>query len=516
MLNRRDFLLQMGAAGAVAVLPRRGIAAPLRDNPFTLGVAAGDPWPDGFVIWTRLAPAPLQPGSGMSDDTYEVAWEIAADERFRTIVRHGAALASPTMGHSVHVELTGLEAARPYWYRFTCAGHISPAGRARTAPTTMSDVARLRIGVGGCQNYEHGFFTAWQYLAGEDLDAVFHYGDYIYEGAAGRHAADIPVIRRHVGPEPMVVEDYRLRYALYKMDPDLQAAHASAAFLMTYDDHEIDNNWAGAQDQDGTDPATFLRRRHAGLRAWYENMPVRAAQLPTPEGMQMYRRLDYGRLLRVHLLDTRQHRDDQLCGESATKHCRDPATFAQGTILGDRAHDWLHQGLDAAFTWNLIAQQVVVMPYQSLAAEGARIGLDAWSGYPESRRRLVRAINEKRPGNVIIATGDVHQNMVGYLPLREEEPDRNQVATEFVCTSISSLGDGSDVKIRGGDWRAIVAENPNMLFINGQRGYQVFTLDADRWRTDIMKVDRVSDRSGRLSRLASFTVEAGSPLASQG
>ena len=142
--------------------------------------------------------------------------------------------------------------------------------------------------------------------------------------------------------------------------------------------------------------------------------------------------------------------------------------------------------------------------------------MPSWRGYPESRRRLVKSIQDKQLANVVIATGDVHQNIVGYVPARDEEPDRNQVATEFVCTSISSLGDGRDVKVRGADWRPIIASNPNVLLANGQRGYQVFTITPRDWRTDIMKVDKVSDHSGQLSRLASFTIEAGSPLAIQG
>jgi len=515
-LDRRRMLASLGLLGAGAAFARPAFAQPLRDYPFTLGVAAGDPWPNGFVIWTRLAPQPLQKGGGMPHAVFPVAWEVADDERFRNVVRKGTADAAPELGHSVHVELTGLEPARPYWYRFLIDGHASPIGRARTAPPAMGAVERLRIGVAGCQNYEHGFYTAYQYMAGEDLDAIFHYGDYIYEGAAGKRS-EVPVVREHVGPEPERIDDYRLRYALYKLDPDLQAAHASTAFMMTFDDHEVDNNWAGDHDQDGTDPAKFLVRRFSALQAWYENLPVRAAQLPRNGGIQMYRRLDYGKLLRVHLLDTRQYRDDQLCDKAGERNCRDPRGLEQGKIMDDREHQWLRDGLDSAFNWNLIAQQVVVMPYAYREEEATgKLGLDSWRGYPESRRRLVKAIEEKKPANVIIATGDVHQNMVGYVPARDEEPDRNQVATEFVCTSISSLGDGQDVKPRNADWRSLVAQNPNMLLVNGQRGYHVFTITEGSWRTDIMKVDKVSDHTGRLSRLASFTVEPGSALASQG
>lgn len=513
-VDRRRMLASMGVLGAGAFTSIPAFASRVTDYPFTLGIAAGDPWPDGFVIWTRLAPHPLQPGSGMASAIHSVTWEVADDEGFRNIVRKGTAEALPEMGHSVHVDLAGLQPARPYWYRFSIDGHTSPIGKARTAPLAGAAVDQIRIGVAGCQNYEHGFFTAYKYMAGEDFDAIFHYGDYIYEGAAGRRG-DIPLVREHVGPEPVRLDEYRLRHALYKLDPDLQAAHASTAFLMTYDDHEIDNNWAAERDQDGTDPDLFLVRRFAAMQAWYENMPVRRAQLPANGAIQMFRQLDYGQLLRIHLLDTRQYRDDQICDAPGQKNCRDPEALQSGLILGERQHQWLSEGLDAERSWNLIAQQVPVMPHRELGNEGLASAPDKWLGYPESRRRLVSAIEDKELTNVVIATGDVHQNIVGYVPARDEAPDRDQVATEFVCTSISSLGDGEDVKVRGPDWRPIVARNPNLLMANGQRGYHAFTLTPQEWRTDIMKVDKVSDHSGQLSRLASFTIEQGSPLAIQ-
>jgi alkaline phosphatase D len=345
------------------------------------------------------------------------------------------------------------------------------------------------------------------------LDAIFHYGDYIYEGRQGRKT-DIPTIRDHIGPEPETLAQYRMRHTQYRLDPDLQAAHAACAFLMTYDDHEVDNNWAGKIDENGTDPEKFVLRRFAAMQAWYENMPVRAAQLPQADGIQMFRRLDYGSLLRIHLMDTRQYRDDQFCTSEAKEHCRKEG-LDSGLLLGNRQHQWLHDGLDNRFGWNLIAQQVVVMPYngRTNGAGENEIAADSWMGYPESRRRLVSAIQAKQISNAVIATGDVHQNIVGYLPANDQEPDRNQVATEFVCTSISSLGDGRDIKVRGADFRKIIAGNPNVLFANGQRGYQVFSISPTEWRTDIMKVDKVSDQTGKLSRLAGFTMERGSPLA---
>ncbi len=498
-------------------------AADSTDFPFTLGVASGDPWSDGFVLWTRLAPQPLEKGSGLDDALYSVTWEVASDENFQVIVRTGVVDAHPDLGHSVHVELNDLLPSRRYWYRFWHGSFVSTVGTVRTAPETMAEVNTLRIGVAGCQNYEHGFYTAYRYLSQEkDLDAIFHYGDYIYEGPEGKVArfvnrdgerVIIPTVRPHLGPEPTTIDAYRLRYAQYKKDEDLQAAHAAAAFLITYDDHEVDNNWAGDHDQDGTAPDQFLTRRYAAMQAWYENMPVRQEQMAKDGIVQLYRRLDYGRLLRIHLLDTRQYRDDQICDKSGDKNCRSQSELSKGSILGRRQHAWLADGLEDSYHWNLIAQQVVVSPFNPQESDSEQIAgsMDAWSGYPQSRQHLVKAIQDKNLSNVVISTGDVHQNIVLQLPARDDELDKNPVAAEFVCTSISSLGDGQDLKTKGPDFNKVLSRSPHMLYANGHRGYQVFSITANEWRTDIMKVDKISDRSGKLSVLQSFTVENGVP-----
>jgi alkaline phosphatase D len=519
-MNRRDLLVGTGLLGMTAIssvsrtASTRISSGKIKEFPFTLGVASGDPWPDGFVIWTRLAPRPFERYFGLDPVSVTVEWEVAADPAFRRDRVTGIAMAKPELGHSVHVEMTGLKPATRYWYRFTAAGHRSATGTVVTAPALMSDVANLRIGVAGCQNYEHGFYTAYRYMAEAQLDAIFHYGDYIYEAKQGRRT-EVPVVREHIGEEPTDLVGYRLRYALYKSDPDLQAAHASTAFLTTFDDHELDNNWANDRDENGSDPTVFMLRRAAAMQAWYENMPVRAAQKPIAANLLMHRRLDFGKLLRVHLLDTRQYRDDQVCTSPKAQHCRSIETLQTGSIMGDTQHRWLEEGLDNRYAWNLMAQQVVVMPFRRPGGptDDAHVAADSWSGYPESRRRLVQAIRRKNISEAIIATGDVHQNIVGYVPELDEEPDRNQAAIEFVCTSISSLGDGKDMKIRGPDFRKIIASNPNVLFANGQRGYHVFEINDRSWTTHIYKVDRVSRPGGLLSRLAGFTVEKGAPLA---
>ncbi len=511
--NRRHILF--GGAGIIIPTLSNTIAfaEKFKIYPFKLGVASGDPLPDGFVIWTKLAPFPLEKNYGLPPLAFEVDWEVAKDEKFKTIVKKGKAMALPELGHSVHVEINGLDSGRHFFYRFLIDGHVSIVGRVKTAPRLNSNADLVKIGVAGCQNYEHGFYTAYKYMADEDFDAIFHYGDYIYETPQGRKS-DIPVIREHIGPEPVDLDGYRLRYAQYKLDEDLIAAHSSCAFLMTYDDHEVDNNWAGEYDQDGTDPAAFLKRRYDAMRAWYENMPLRSGQLPNARGIQMYRRLDFGNLLRIQLLDTRQFRDDQVCEPKQIKACRDYSTLETGTILGSDQHAWVEEGLDNKFAWNLLAQQVVVMPFDNNKDTDPRPGVtsDSWSGYPASRRKLVESLKKKNIKNAIIATGDVHQNIVGYLPEKDDEPDKNQMAVEFVCTSISSLGDGKDIKVRGPDFRKIIARNSNVFFANGQRGYHKFTITKDAWQTDIMKIDKITTKGGKLSRLAGFTALPDSPL----
>lgn len=518
---RRRFLQ---AAGSLAILsglqPARLWAAPaFQSNPFALGVASGDPWPDGFVIWTRLAPEPLAEHAGMPMLSVPVRWEVSEDEHFGRVVRSGEALARPELGHSVHMEVEGLRPHRPYWYRFHVSGQAtSPVGRVRTAPAAGAQVERLRIGVAGCQHWETGLYTAYRHLSEEaELDAVFHYGDYIYEGK-GRDrgtivdAAGNPIVREHAGDEIHTLHDYRRRYAQYKTDPDLQAAHAAAAFLSSWDDHEIDNNWASSDDQDGTPPEIFALRRHVAMQAWYENMPVRRAQFPRPGGLTMHRRLDYGSLLRVHVMDTRQYRSKQHCDatmERLGRPCRAADDIANEQIIGQDQERWLAQGLQGASGWNLLAQQVMMMPYRYPSSRAAGpLNIDSWSGYPHARQRVIDLIAQHGRGSVIVATGDVHKHHVGVVPSVPEDVLSAPVATEFVTTSISSGGDGSDIP---DTWENVLAENPHTTLLNDRRGYQVFDIGPEQWRTDVVAVDRVSAPGGSKRVIARLVTERGRP-----
>ena len=515
-MNRRDLILGGGGlvlAASLGLPGRVSASSRLGGYPFSLGVAAGDPLPDGFVIWTRLAPRPLDEHGGMPMRPFAVRWEVAEDEGFSRIARAGEAIARPELGHSVHVEVGGLRPRRPYWYRFQIEGDdASPVGMARTAPAVDDSPERVRLAVAGCQHYQAGWYDAWRHLSEEnDLDAVFHYGDYIYEGGGG---AGTPLIlgrdgtnvdRSHRGGEIYSLDDYRRRYAQYKSDPDLQAAHAAAAFIVSFDDHEVDNNWASDFDQDGTPPEAFIQRRRSAMQAWYENMPVRRAQLPSADGITMYRRLDYGRLMRMHVLDTRTFRTDQPCQAPGEQYCRAPDASGV-TMLGQVQEDWLAQGLRNPARWNLIAQQVFIMPMLRKGPDGVirPSGPDTWSGYPDARARLARTITGLKLTNVVVATGDAHIHAVGNVPVRDDELDGPAVAAEFLATSISSGGDGA---AENDNTRALLGGSPHMHLVNAQRGYQTFDVTLKEWRTDLKVLDRVSRPDGALTTLASFSVE---------
>ena len=502
--DRRKLLMLAGQIGLAATVPAARLAAtPRGDYPFRLGVASGDPWPDGFVIWTRLAPRPLDEHGGMPQTAFVVCWEVAHDEGFKAIARKGVTLARPEFGHSVHVEVEGLQPFRHYWYRFTLTGgEASPVGRARTAPAAGSEVDRLRLAVAGCQHWEAGFFDAWGHLAAEpDLDLVFHYGDYIYEGASRPLGKNI--VRQHVGAEATCLDDYRRRHAQYKTDPHLQAAHASCAFVTSFDDHEVDNNWAGDHDQDGTAPERFAVRRRAALQAWYENMPLRRAQRPGANGPKSFRRLNFGRLLRMHVLDTRSYRSDQPCNDGKIEPCPISAHDSP-TVLGAPQESWLRDSLRGGSRWDLLAQQVLVMPYTRFKKGESEsfTSFDTWDGYRPARERLIGTIREAKPTNLIIASGDFHRNIVGTLPARDEAPDGNQVAVEFLASSISSRGTQPYAAREK-------PANPHLSLVETVRGYHVHEITAQRWRTEVRAMDTVERPGGACSTLAKFEVQTG-------
>lgn len=510
-VSRRSLLAAIGTTGTVLGAP--GILRAQQAFsawPFTLGVAAGDPTPDGFVIWTRLAPQPLEPHGGMPVAAVPVDWEVATDARFASVVAKGSVIARPELAHAVHVEVTGLQPARPHFYRFMVGRERSMRGRARTLPLAGSALQQLRFGVAGCQAYEDGLYTAYRHLAGEDLDFIFHYGDYIYEnrGSPVRFSYDgnpRPFVREHVGQEIVSLDDYRRRYAQYKLDPDLQAAHASAAWFPTNDDHEVDNNWVQDIAEDGTPADVFRLRRAMAWQAYFEHLPFRKTSFPQPGGMQIHRRAVIGDLVDLHLLDTRQFRTDQPCGDSLKAWCKDIAD-PRAHVLGEAQETWLAANLaQKAARWNAVAQQVMMMPLDRKldGVAGVSRNLDSWGGYDAPRERLFQRFKGLR--NVIVLTGDEHQNYAGEL--RTKIGTGDVAAVEFVSTSISSGGDGADH--RAGNER-IEAANPYLKYTNDRRGYLVCDVTPQRWQTSFRTVEKVSVPGMPVKTARVATVEHGS------
>jgi len=514
-LSRRGLLRGATGLAALAVLqgiPGRALGQPaFRGFPFTLGVASGEPAPDGFVIWTRLAPDPLAPDGGLPRAALAVEWEVAGDERFARIAAAGTALARPELAHAVHVEVAGLAPGRPWFYRFRIGGEVSATGRSRTAPAAGAAPARLRFVNAGCQHYEHGHFTAWRHIAAEpDLDFVFHYGDYIYEyaGRAPGQGGWGPIVRSHRGEETIALADYRQRYTQYRLDPDLQAAHAAHPFLVSYDDHEVDNNWAGAiSEEDGrgrfpvlVPPEVFALRKAAAFQAWYEHMPVRRAAMPRGPDITAYRRLDFGTMARVHVLDTRQFRDDQPCGDGARPACPE-VDRADAQMLGAGQEGWLLDGLAGSpARWNIIAQQVPMMRRE---LRGGAISMDKWDAYPAARQRLLDGIAERRTPNPVVLSGDVHVALAAAI---RRAPGGDPVATEITATSITSAGDGSETTPAGEEIRA---RNPDIAFFHARRGYCVSEASARRMATEFVSVPFVTREGAARETAARFVVEAG-------
>ncbi|GGE29731.1 alkaline phosphatase D [Marinithermofilum abyssi] len=514
-MDRRTFLRETGRWALFAFGASMSGAIPLgtvdaapqfSDYPFTLGVASGDPHPDGMVLWTRLAPKPLQ-GGGMPRRNVTVRWEVAKDEAFSHVVRKGTAVATPRLAHSVHVEVTGLRPSTTYFYRFMAGKEISQVGRTRTAPPTGAPVSSLRFAFASCQQFEHGWYTAYRHMAREDLDFIIHLGDYIYEHGIGRYKAKSGLIRKHNGPEPFTLEEYRNRYALYRSDPHLRAAHAAFPWIVTWDDHEVENNYADIFPQRGQSVESFIRRRAAAYQAYYEHMPLRISSLPKGPDMQLYRRLIFGNLAAFHVLDTRQYRDDQVKEGylPPNPESLDPSR----TLLGSHQERWLKEGLTQSPShWNILAQQVFFSQLDIHRGPGQLFNMDAWDGYAASRNRLLHLFSEGNINNPVILTGDVHANWTCELKANFQDPDSPIVGTEFVGTSITSDGDGSDQRA---DTAWIRSKNPHVRFFNDLRGYVRCELDHRTWRTDYRVVPYVSRPGAPVHTRASFVVEAGNP-----
>ncbi|MBA2934920.1 alkaline phosphatase D family protein [Sphingomonas sp. CGMCC 1.13654] len=475
--------------------------------PFQLGVAAGDMTPDGFILWTRLAQKPLEPNGGMPMKPVAVDWQVATDEGFKQIVAKGTEQAWPELAHSLHIDVTGMKPATRYFYRFICEGLPSYVGSVTTLPAPGATVDKVRFAAVGCQHLEHGWYTAYRDAARQNPDFMFHYGDYIYEyhdpWPRDREGLPITPVRRYSRPTPMSLEDYRVRYADTKLDGDLQAAHAVCGWYCTYDDHEVENNWASIYDQENDPPEMFVYRRRAALQAWYEHMPVRCK--PTADGIvDFHRRVDYGSLARFHYPNTRLYRSDQPCGDNFKPDCA--ARHAPGQDMLNAAQwSWLEEGFRSSRnSWNIVPQQVMLAIPDRREPGGSQpiYNMDSWGGYPAAQQHLLEIFAKAPGGNVLVVTGDEHRNYANDLILRDKI-----VASEFVSTSITSNGDRPD----DDNSANILANNSFVKWINDQRGYVMTEVTREGCVGDYRTVETVEKRDAPVATAAKWAVASGKP-----
>ncbi|MET7512744.1 alkaline phosphatase D family protein [Streptomyces sp. NPDC005480] len=521
-LGRRRFLTVTGAAAALAFatnLPAAGTAAAaefdarkITADPFTLGVASGDPLPGSVLLWTRLAPSPYEADSGLPAQRIAVEWELAHDERFRRVVRRGTATAHPEFHHSVHVEVDHLAPGSVYYYRFRTGTWVSGTGRTRTAPSAHARTSALTLAAVSCQAYHDGYFTAYKHLAADaSVDVVFHLGDYLYEYAVNsaggvRAYTGGDALPAHFNRETVTLEDYRLRYALYKSDPDLRAAHAAHPFVVTWDDHETENNYADDIDEQDGPPAEFLLRRASAYRAYWENQPLRRPQLPQGPDAQMYRRLIWGKLAQFDILDTRQYRSNQAYGDGSHvpgPESDDPAR----TITGATQERWLIDGWRRSDAlWNVVPQQVTFSQRKLDLNAAAKVSMDAWDGYRASRRRVLAGARAARVDNLMVLTGDVHVGYAFDIKDNFDDPSSKTLGTEIVATSVSSGKDGAD---KPANWGTYTQANPHLKFYNGRRGYVTVALGEHEARADFKTVSAVTTPGAPIATAASFVTTVG-------
>lgn len=534
--KRRHFLQLAGlAAASVATLslPRSvwsqtDTSRKFQSNPFALGVASGSPTHDAMVLWTRLVE------SSLDSQPVAVRWEVAHDDAFSRMVQSGQHLATADLGYSVHVELQNLQPDRWYFYRFMVGDAVSSVGRTRTLPKAGAAIEKLKIAYASCQRWEAGYFTAYKHMLAEKPDAVLFLGDYIYEYPGNPvSAVRIPSLTPTLG-FVLTLDDYRSRYAQYKSDPDLQAMHAACPWLMTWDDHEVQNDYAGLTGGDSgfadmfSNPADFAQRRAAAYQAYYENMPIRASALTkslsglaSGSELRIYQRVDVGQLATFYMLDTRQYRDRQLCSKDGKlgSSVVNPAKCAdwldpKRTLLGAQQEAWLAAEFASArqrsVRWNVLAQSTLFGARDNNPSKDQGFFNDGWDGYTPARQRLTDALQKNAVSNPIMLGGDVHENWVGYLKADYSQTAAAQAApaigVEFCGTSITSPTGSAAVE----KTPERLAENPHFVFADAKlRGYGVVEFTAKQLTTTLRVVDNVRAKTTTPSTLAQFVVPAG-------
>ncbi|OEU97107.1 alkaline phosphatase [Streptomyces oceani] len=499
------------------------------DPAFAHGVASGDPLPDGVLLWTRVTPEPAAvPGSGKGDPV-EVSWEIAEDPDFRTSAGRGSLRASADSDHTVKVDARGLRPATDYWYRFSVAGVTSPTGRTRTTPAADAATDRLRFATVSCASWESGWFAAYRHLAERsDLDAVLHLGDFVYEYGTGEYPTEDDVIRPvHPPEEVRTLAGYRARHGHYHTDPDLRAMQAAHPLIAIWDDHEFANDaWTGgAENHTPGEEGDWARRVRAAKQAYFEWMPVR----PAVEGTT-YRRLRFGRLADLHLLDLRSFRDQQ-----PTFGDGDQIDDPNRTLTGRRQLDWLKSGLSASeATWRLVGTSVMISPvaFGSVPTKllgplaellgvprgGLAVNVDQWDGYTDDRRELLSHLRDNRIDNTVFLTGDIHMHWANEVPVSAADyPQEEPVATEFVVTSVTS--DNVDDILRappntlsGVAESAVRAANRHVRWLDmDAHGYAVLELSAEHAQMDFYALSDKTDPEATSAHLRSYRCRSGHP-----
>jgi alkaline phosphatase D len=506
-ISRRTLVLgglAVAGAGALPAAAQTSVitATAAVPYPFQLGIASGEPDANSVVLWTRLAPSPLNADGqgGMANTDVPVDWQVSTTDTFSTLVASGTATASYAAAHSVHVVAGGLNPDSDYFYRFRAQGYLSPVGRTRTTPAIGTNGRDLLMAFTSCSHYEEGYFTVYRRMAEDNPGLILHVGDYIYEygGTSGRP-------RLYAGTtECVTLADYRRRYAQHKTDPDLQAAHAAAPWIVVPDDHEVENNYANMVRADSTPSLTtaqWTARRTAAYQAYYENMPLRPAQTYNGNSIPLYRRLRWGSLAVFHMLDTRQYRDDQACGDG-WKVCSD-ADLASRSLPGNTQETWLLDGFNQHLaTWDIVGQQVFFA--RRFNSTGA--SMDSWDGYRASRARIQQGWVDRAVRNPVVLTGDVHRAWASDLKADYNNASSATIGSELVSSSVTSGGDGD-----GSTTIPDVGTNPWLKFYNNRRGYVRTTITPTQMQADFRAVAMVTEHGSAATTVKSFVIEDGRP-----
>ncbi|MFC8953360.1 alkaline phosphatase D family protein [Streptomyces sp. NPDC057101] len=477
---------------------------------FLHGVASGDPLPDGVLLWTRVTPSPeAVPGSGLGPDV-QVGWELAEDRAFARIVASGTIAATAASDHTVKADVRGLRPATSYWFRFTADSAVSPAARTRTAPAADAAVPGVRFGVASCANWEAGHFSAYRHLAARaDLDAVLHLGDYVYEYATGTYPEAKYTVRQHEPRHEIVsLADYRARHGHYKTDPDLQALHATHPVIAIWDDHEFANDaWTGgAENHTPGAEGDWAARVAAAKQAYFEWMPVRTSTEGT-----VFRRIRFGRLADLHLLDLRSFRSAP--AKAGSGSVDDP----ERSITGRAQLDWLKSGLAGSdATWQLVGTSVMISPVafgalpahlleplaelMGLPKEGLAVNVDQWDGHTDDRRELLAHLTSRGIRNTVFLTGDIHMAWANDVPVKAATyPFSASAATEFVVTSVTSdnlddllhVAPGTLSVVAAG---AVKAANRHVKWVDmDHHGYGVLDVTGERSQMDYYTVSDKAD-----------------------